>query len=106
MIGMWSQAGGSAEYRPVGYWWAAAPKSHWPDDDDAWKSIMKEWQKPFGDRRQMLVYIGQDMPKDQMLVELNKCLLDDQEMALGTEKWAELNDPFPAWLTTAEADAQ
>ena len=103
MIGLWSQAGGSAEYRPAGFWWAAAPKSSWPDDDDTWRSIMKDWQEPHGDRRQMLVYIGQDLEKEKILAELRACLLDDREMPLGPEKWAKFRDPFPAW--TAEAAA-
>jgi G3E family GTPase len=98
MIGLWSQAGGSAEYRPAGFWWAAAPKSSWPDDDNIWRSIMKDWQEPHGDRRQMLVYIGQDLDKEKMLTELRACLLDDHEMALGPEKWENFNDPFPEWI--------
>lgn len=107
MIGMWSQAGGSAEYRPVGFWWAAAPKSRWPDDDEIWKSIMKDWQEPYGDRRQQIVYIGQKLPKAEMLEALRKCLLNDREMALGPDKWANFRDPFPLWTTTAtEEDAQ
>jgi G3E family GTPase len=98
MVGLWSQAGGSAEYRPVGFWWAAAPKSRWPDDDEIWKAIMKEWQEPYGDRRQQLVYIGQHLPKEAMLEALNKCLLDDRELALGPEEWAKFPDPFPQWI--------
>jgi G3E family GTPase len=98
MIGLWSQAGGSAEYRPVGFWWAAAPKSRWPDDDEIWKAIMKDWQEPYGDRRQQLVYIGQDLPKETMLEVLHKCLLDDRELAMGPEKWAKFPDPFPKWI--------
>jgi len=98
VIGLWSQAGGSAEYRPVGYWWAAAPKSNWPDDDDTWRSIMRDWVEPYGDRRQMLVYIGQELPKEDMLAALENCLLDDKEFALGPEGWAAFADPFPDWF--------
>ncbi len=97
IIGLWSQAGGSAEYRPVGYWWASVPKSRWPDDDDSWKAIMKEWRQPYGDRRQMLVYIGQNLPKDEMQIALRACLLDDREFVMGPKKWAKFRDPFPAW---------
>jgi len=108
MIGMWSQAGGSAEYRPVGYWWAAAPKSRWPDDDEVWKSIMKEWEEPFGDRRQQLVYIGQNLPKEEIIEALQECLLSDEEMAMGPVGWTRLSDPFPNWIdarTEATAEA-
>jgi len=104
MIGMWSQAGGSAEYRPVGFWWAAAPKSGWPDDDESLKSIVKDWQEPYGDRRQQLVYIGQELPREEMLEALRKCLLNDRELAMGPEKWSAFRDPFPEWAvqTTEE----
>jgi G3E family GTPase len=102
IIGMWSQAGGSAEYRPVGFWWAAVPKSRWPDDDEIWKAIMKDWQEPYGDRRQQLVYIGQNLPKEEMLEALRMCLLDDREFAMGPEKWAKFRDPFPEWIDSRE----
>lgn len=98
MIGLWSQAGGSAEYRPVGFWWAAAPKSGWPDDEEICNSIMKDWQKPYGDRRQQLVYIGQSLAKEEMMEALRKCLLDDRELAMGPEAWKKYRDPFPEWL--------
>jgi len=97
MIGLWSQAGGSAEYRPAGFWWAAAPKSSWPDDD-TWRSIMKDWQEPYGDRRQMLVYIGQDLEKEKLLAELESCLLNDHELAMSEERWGRFRDPFPEWV--------
>jgi hypothetical protein len=66
---------------------------------------MKDWQEPHGDRRQMLVYIGQDLDKEGMLAELEACLLDEREMALGPEKWAELKDPFPEWVVESPENA-
>jgi len=41
MVGAWAQAGGSAEYRPVGTWWAATPKEQLPEDDETLRSVMK-----------------------------------------------------------------
>jgi G3E family GTPase len=102
IIGLWSQAGGSAEYRPVGFWWAAAPKSTWPDDDDIWRAILKDWQEPFGDRRQQLVYIGQDLPQAKMLSTLEHCLLTDEELNLGPDLWETFPDPFPEWLDSSQ----
>jgi len=103
MIGMWSLAGGSAEYRPVGYWWAAMPEL--VGDEETLRSIRAEWQEPFGDRRQQLVYIGQDLPKEAMQDALRKCLLNDRELAMGPEKWKKLRDPFPGWIDTRPAAA-
>jgi G3E family GTPase len=103
MVGMWSQAGGTAEYRPVGYWWAGVAKDRWPTDDESLLAIMKEWQEPFGDRRQELVYIGQNLPKEEMLGRLEACLLTDEEMAMSPAEWTTFfTDPFPSWLATPE----
>ncbi len=98
VIGLWNLAGGTAEYQPVGFWWAAAPKTYWPDDENTVNQIMKEWVSPFGDRRQELVFIGQKLPREKMIEALESCLLDDGEMSLGDEAWKELDDPFPAWF--------
>jgi G3E family GTPase len=99
MIGLWSQAGGSAEYRPVGYWWAAAPKDRWPEDKETLDSILDLWQEPFGDRRQQLVFIGQDLDKDGMRERLDLSQLTDAELAAGPARWEkQMEDPFPGWL--------
>lgn len=104
MVGMWSQAGGSAEYRPVGYWWAAMPEA--PGDEETIHDIRADWQEPYGDRRQQLVYIGQNLPKEAMQSALRNCLLNDREMASGPEEWKErLSDPFPKWIDTRQTAA-
>jgi len=101
-VGSWAQAGGSAEHRPVGLWWASAPQEHWPEDPETQLALRRDWVEPFGDRRQELVFIGQDLPRDTMLSALEHCLLDDSEMALEPTEWAALlADPFPRWSTTA-----
>jgi G3E family GTPase len=102
MIGLWSLAGGNAEYRPVGFWWAAADQL--PEDEQSLRAIRADWQEPFGDRRQQLVYIGQDLPKEAMLERLRQCLLNDREMAMEPEGWKKLRDPFPVWTVTEAGD--
>jgi G3E family GTPase len=103
VIGLWSQAGGSAEYRPIGYWWAAAPKDRWPQDQESLESILDVWQEPFGDRRQQLVFIGQDLDTEAMRRCLDLSQLTDAELATGPARWEkELEDPFPSWLRSDE----
>jgi len=102
VIGEWSLAGGSGEFRPAGYWWAAAAKSSWPEDEELVKFILKDWVKPYGDRRQQLVFIGQNLKEEAMRAGLESCLLTDAEMALGEEGWRKFKDPFPEWITTEE----
>lgn len=101
IIGLWSQSGGSAEYGPIGFWWASVPKSRWPDDEEVWKAILKDWEEPFGDRRQELVYIGQNLPREEMLNALHDCLLTDLELQSGPREWENYFDPFPEWIQNA-----
>jgi G3E family GTPase len=107
IIGGWSQAGGSAEHRPVGIWWAAIPQDGWPAENEVRDYIEKEWRSPFGDRRQELVFIGQDLLKAEMLAALRGCLLDDEEMNLRADQWEKrFSDPFLAWTFADEENHQ
>ena len=60
-------------------------------------SIMENWEEPFGDMRQELVFIGQNLNQTQMIKDLDKCLLDEDELLTGKASWKKLPDPFPAW---------
>ncbi len=104
MAALWSQAGGSAEYRALGYWWAAAPKEFWPTDGESLAAIKAEWEEPYGDRRQQLVFIGRDLDKDGMREALERCLLSDDELAFGPARWRDFPDPFPEWKIHAESE--
>ena len=67
---------------------------------------MKDWTEPFGDRRQQIVYIRQNLPKEAMTSELDRCLLTDEEMVRDPEVWCKLPDPFPEWMTQAQVQPQ
>ena len=95
--GQWSQAGGMARYGFAGMFWKAVPRERWPEDEDYLASIEKSWQEPFGDMRQELVFIGQNLDRDKVVDALNNCLLDDDELIAGREHWQKLPDPFPSW---------
>lgn len=95
--GQWNQAGGIAHYGFAGMFWKAIPEKDWPTDPVALKTIHEQWQEPFGDMRQELVFIGQTLDKKAMTLALNKCLLSEDELLKGKRYWATLNDPFPAW---------
>merc|ERR1739844_558796 len=43
----------------------------------------------YADRRQEIVFIGQNMKHEVIQKILDECLLNDEEMALGPEKWEE-----------------
>ncbi len=99
--GQWSQAGGIARYGFAGLFWKAVPKEKWPQDEDYLASIKKQWVEPFGDMRQELVFIGQGLDKDRMILALDECLLSEEEILRGRDYWTTLQDPFPAWEQTA-----
>ena len=95
--GQWSQAGGIARYGFAGMFWKSVPKENWPSDEDYLASIEKQWEEPFGDMRQELVFIGQGLDKGKMIQALNSCLLTEDEVLQGKQYWATLPDPFPVW---------
>ncbi|MDN3639326.1 zinc metallochaperone GTPase ZigA [Simiduia curdlanivorans] len=95
--GQWNQAGGIARYGFAGMFWKAVPKTQWPEDPDHLASIEKSWLEPFGDMRQELVFIGQNLNQQVVIETLNQCLLTDDELLAGKDFWQTLEDPFPAW---------
>ena len=100
--GEWAQAGGIVRHGPAGVWWADAPREDWPSDPDQRARIESEFEGEFGDRRQEIVFIGQNLEADHTRETLDKCLLTDAEMALGMEQWKEFDDPFPQWFANEE----
>jgi G3E family GTPase len=104
VAGLWSQAGGSATYEGAGMWYAALPRLEWPEEAEARAQVDHDWQEPWGDRRQELVFIGVELDEARLRAQLEAALLSDEELLLGAATWATLPDPFPPWLDTA-ADA-
>lgn len=99
--GQWSQAGGIAHYGFAGMFWKAVPKEKWPQDPEYLASIQSQWVEPFGDMRQELVFIGQNLKKEAVIKALDACLLSDEELLAGKNAWADLPDPFPEWSEVA-----
>ena len=95
--GQWSQAGGIASYGFAGMFWKAVPKKDWPEDEQYLASIKEQWVEPFGDMRQELVFIGQDLDQKKMTQALDECLLSEEEVLKGKVYWSTLDDPFPLW---------
>ncbi|MBA2781133.1 zinc metallochaperone GTPase ZigA [Billgrantia kenyensis] len=95
--GQWSQAGGIAHYGFAGMFWKAVPESRWPTDPETRAYIMEKWEEPFGDMRQELVFIGQNLDEARIRRALDDCLLGDAELADGPQAWASFPDPFPPW---------
>ncbi len=91
----WSQAGGASTIGVGASWWCSIPKEEWPDDDETKESIAEDWQEPWGDRRQELVFIGIKMDENWLKSQLDRCLLTESELSKGEKFWASFADPYP-----------
>ncbi len=101
-IGVWSQAGRVARLDFGGFWWAAVPQNHWPDNEAFHTELQSKWNPEVGDCRQELVFIGIGMDEIAIYDSLQECLLTDEELAAGIESWQGFDDPFPKWNVSLE----
>lgn len=96
--GMLSQAGAACRTHGAGLWWCSVDRSVWPEEPEERQLIHNLWDPIWGDRRQEIVIIGQNLDKEQIISKLDQCLLSDQEMDLGAENWKySFTDPFNQW---------
>ncbi len=106
MMGSYAQAGNCVSTEPAHAWLAATPRDQWPEDQESLQYIDSNWEEPFGDRMQEIVFIGVGMDRQSIEQSLNAALLTDREMALGPEEWKCFDDPFAEWegadMTTPE----
>jgi G3E family GTPase len=102
-VGSWSQAGGIMRHGCAGQWWAAAPPEDWPVDEETRSEILSKWAEPYGDCRQELVFIGQNVDEHRLREELDRCLLTDPELSVGPAAWRTYPDPFPEWFAEESA---
>ena len=95
MAGFWSQAGAVSRHQCAGHFWAAVPRSHWPEDHS---HIDRVWKGANGDCRQEIVLIGRHMDREALTAMLDACLLTEEELATDEKKWRKsFPDPFPKW---------
>ena len=92
-----SQAGGSSRLEKAGVWWASMTfkeRTRYQSYVDNITYIESKWSKQWGDRTNELVFIGQDIEKEEMITNLESCLLQDNEIRFYENK-REFADPFP-----------
>ncbi|GGD18302.1 GTP-binding protein [Hyunsoonleella pacifica] len=80
---IWSSAGGSCKADNAGVWWASMPfseRSNYAAFIENQTEIESHWDKQFGDRKIKLVFIGQYIEKEDMIDQLSKCLLTEDEV--------------------------
>lgn len=79
-----SQAGGSLRIDLAGVWWASMNKRErmqYADYLENEAEIHAEWDNDFGDRKNELVFIGQQMDSEALKASLETCLLNPAEIA-------------------------
>lgn len=79
---LWSSAGGSCKADDAGVWWASmsfTERSNYAAFIENQKQIESDWDIQFGDRKIELVFIGQYLDKEEMIAQLNTCLITDEE---------------------------
>ena len=91
-----SQAGGSLRIDLVGVWWASMmqhEREQYVDYLENRTEIDADWDNDFGDRKNELVFIGQEMNNDELKKSLEYCLLTDKEVKNYKTKYT-FDNPF------------
>ena len=79
----WSQAGGSLKADSAGVWWSSMPygkRIQYMSFVENQNHIESTWDEFYGDRKNELVFIGQEMDEDLIRKELAECLVNDEEI--------------------------
>ena len=88
-----SLAGALSSISPLGTWWASVPSDRWPDNPALRNYLSSNWEEPWGDRRQELVFIGSGIDWPALQARLDAALLPEDFNPESTD----LEDPFPIW---------
>lgn len=91
-----SQAGGSLRVENAGVWWASMSyreRIRYPAFIENRRQIEDRWSEIWGDRMNELVFIGQDLNKEEYLRCIKACLLTEEE----ARRWRQRTwkDEFP-----------
>ncbi len=95
-----SQAGGSSRMEKAGVWWCSIPHAQrirYAAYVDNMKNIESRWSRQWGDRYNEIVFIGQDIDKEMMILDMERCLLQESEQHLFDQKHA-FADPFLRYI--------
>jgi G3E family GTPase len=99
-VGGLNLAGSELQCMSAGHWWATRDAQ--TRESEMPIRTRKEWQEPFGDRRQSFAVMAMNVGRDALRRQFDSCLLSDDEMAGGEQTWSNLPDPFPSWAHVHE----
>ncbi|MEO1513918.1 MAG: GTP-binding protein [Bacteroidota bacterium] len=94
---IWGQAGGSLRAESAGVWWSSMPyqkRMRYVTFIENQEIIESGWDQDFGDRKNEIVFIGQDMDEEAVRAELDACIATEEELA--SQRWQEgYEDEWP-----------
>ncbi len=86
---VWGQAGGSLRADSAGVWWSSMPferRTQFVSYLENREQIEGGWDSTFGDRKNEIVFIGQEMDEQQIRADLDACLVQREELVVGDWK--------------------
>lgn len=95
---VWGHAGKHYSFTKGLPWFATVPFDKWTlVDHSEVKKMLALMDPVWGDRRQELVIIGQNMDREKVNAALTAALVTHEELAGGAAKLGNVVDPFPEW---------
>lgn len=73
---VFEQAGKQVSLHNAGQWYATMPPFQLREFLENNPKLKKDWEEPYGDRMQKLVFIGQDLDREAITKALDTCLTD------------------------------
>lgn len=101
----WAQAGGVSNVSPAGIWYDAVenkealniPEEQRPEN-------RPNWDENYGDRMQLLVFIGQSMDEEAIRADLDACHYTHDLENLDMDSWNDQMNPFPVLAIEGEEE--
>lgn len=101
-VAEFSLAGALSSVTPLGQWWANVPVERRPTHEAARAYLQANWQEPWGDRRQEIVFIGVGIDWNALKARLDACLVPASEASC-LDDLPDYADPFPLWRRAEQA---
>jgi G3E family GTPase len=79
-MGSWSTAGAMLTLGSEMPWFCCVSEEDWGADEDTLKAIRNDFEGQWGDRRQEMVFIGENLDVDGLTKKLDACLITRSEM--------------------------